>query len=62
MSLEERKQFIEMSKTKVDLFIFPDVLMPDVEREFPGEEPLNAVYKYVHHHPEVELQKWEPAL
>jgi hypothetical protein len=62
MSLEERKQFMEMSKTKVDLFIFPDVLMPDVEREFPGEEPLNAVYKYVHHHPEVELQKWEPAL
>ena len=51
-----------MSKTKVDLFIFPDALMPDVEKEFPEEEPVNAMHKYVQNHPEVELQKWEPAL
>ena len=61
MPLKDKKGFVGMAG-KVDMLIFPDVLMPDVEREFPGEEPLNAVYKYVHHHPEVELQKWEPAL
>jgi hypothetical protein len=62
MSFEERKQFVEMSKAKVDLFIFPDALMPDAEREFPGQEPVEVIQKYVKHHPEVELQKWEPVL
>jgi hypothetical protein len=42
MPLEERKAFVEMSK-KVDLFIFPDSLMPDVEKEFPGQEPAVVI-------------------
>jgi hypothetical protein len=62
MPFEERKGLVNASKTKVDLFIFPDALMPDAEREFPGEESVNAMYKYVQQHREVELQKWEPAL
>jgi hypothetical protein len=62
MSFEERKQFVEASKAKVDLFIFPDALMPDAEREFPGQEPVEVIQKYVQNHPEVELKKWQPAL
>jgi hypothetical protein len=63
MPLEERKQFVELSKTNVDLFIFPDALMPDVEKEFPGQEPTVVMLNYIQqHHREVELQKWEPVL
>jgi hypothetical protein len=61
MSFEERKELVDASKAKVDLFIFPDALMPDAEREFPGEERLNAMQKYVLQHPEV-VQKWEPQI
>jgi hypothetical protein len=42
------------------LFIFPDALMAAARMEFPAEESVQAIHKYVQHHPEVELQKWEP--
>jgi hypothetical protein len=62
MPLNERKALVEASKSKADMFIFPDALMPDAEREFPGKDPAEVIQKYAHHHPKVELQKWEPAL
>ena len=63
MPLEERKAFVEMSKTRADLFIFPDALMPDLEKEFPGQEPAVVMLNYIkQHHREVELQRWEPQL
>jgi hypothetical protein len=60
MPLEDQKALVGVA-SKADMFIFPDALMPDAEREFPGQEPVEAMYKYIRHHPEVELQKWEPA-
>ena len=61
MSLDERKELVEASKTHFLLFIFPDASMPDAEKEFPGQEPLRLMQQYVLRHPEV-VQRWEPQL
>jgi hypothetical protein len=38
------------------VFIFPDSLRPDVEKEFPDKEFLAAMGDYVNKHPEVDLE------
>jgi hypothetical protein len=35
MPLEEQKALVGVA-SKADMFSFPDALMPDAEREFPG--------------------------
>jgi hypothetical protein len=61
MSLDERKALVKTSKTHARLFIFPDALMPDAEKEFPGQEPVQMIHQYAQLHPEV-VQQWEPTL
>jgi hypothetical protein len=63
MPFKDRKHFVEASKDS-DVLVFPDALMPDVEKEFPVEEAITAKRKYLSRHPEKqnECEKWKPTL
>jgi hypothetical protein len=57
---EDERRAMRQAGDKCDLFIFPDEMMPDAERSFPGEERMSAMVKYVAQRPWLNLQKWIP--
>jgi len=58
---EHRQEMREtMDRQPVDMFIFPEALRPEVEKEFPGMEYVDAIRKYFLKHPETEVQPFEP--
>jgi hypothetical protein len=60
MTPKERRDFYEIAvKQGCEIWVFPDALIPEVEKEFPGEELLKAMPKYLERHPE-SLERWRP--
>ena len=55
---QEMRQAID--RTPVHMMIFPEALRPEVEKEFPGMEYVDAMRKYFLKHPGTELQVFEP--
>jgi hypothetical protein len=45
-----------------DILIFPDELIPELEKEFPGKEITGGMVEYIKRHPEIgyTLKKWSP--
>jgi hypothetical protein len=60
--VEEHRQELQQAidRMPIEIRIFPEALRAEAEKEYPGEEYLNAMWKYIHDHPELELQIFEP--